>query len=70
MARRYEFYFQVTKQYFTNERSDYSLRLLIYLLRARTYYERAITRVSKILFLPRENKIRIFKPLCNVLFII
>ena len=27
-------------------------------------------RVSKILFLPWENKIHIFKPLCNVLFII
>ena len=36
MARRYEFYF----------------------------------RVSKILFLPLENKIHIFKPPCNVLFII
>ena len=32
-------------------------------------YERA-QRVSKILFLPRENKIHIFKPPCNVLFII
>ena len=27
-------------------------------------------RVSKILFLPQENKIHIFKPPCNVLFII
>ena len=26
--------------------------------------------MSKILFLPRENKIHIFKPPCNVLFII
>ena len=32
-------------------------------------YERA-QRVSKILFLLRENKIHIFKPPCNVLFII
>ena len=32
------------------------------------FYERA-QRVSKILFLPRENKIHIFKPPCNVLFI-
>ena len=32
-------------------------------------YERA-QRVSKILFLPLENKIHIFKPPCNVLFII
>ena len=33
------------------------------------FYERA-QRVSKILFLPLENKIHIFKPPCNVLFII
>ena len=33
------------------------------------FYERA-QRVSKILFLPRENKIHIFKPPCNALFII
>ena len=33
------------------------------------FYERA-QRVSKILFLTRENKIHIFKPPCNVLFII
>ena len=33
------------------------------------FYERP-QRVSKILFLPRENKIHIFKPPCNVLFII
>ena len=33
------------------------------------FYERA-QRVSKILFLTRENKIHIFKPLCNFLFII
>ena len=33
------------------------------------FYELA-QRVSKILFLPRENKIHIFKPPCNVLFII
>ena len=32
-------------------------------------YERA-QRVSKILFLTRENKIHIFKPPCNFLFII
>ena len=32
-------------------------------------YERA-QRVGKILFLPRENKICIFKPPSNVLFII
>ena len=31
------------------------------------FYERA-QRVIKILFLPRENKIHIFKPPCNVLF--
>ena len=33
------------------------------------FYEQA-QRVSKILFSPRENKIHIFKPPCNVLFII
>ena len=33
------------------------------------FYER-VQRVSKILFLPRENKIHIFMPPCNVLFII
>ena len=33
------------------------------------FYERA-KRVSKRLFLPRENKIHIFKLPCNVLFII
>jgi hypothetical protein len=33
------------------------------------FYERA-QRVSKILFLTREDKSHIFKPLCNVLFII
>ena len=48
MARRYEFYFRVAKQYFTNERKIVN---------------------SKILFLPRENKIHIFKPPCNVFII-
>ena len=43
VARRYEFYFRVAKQ----------------------FYERA-QRVSKIFFLPRENKIHIFKPPCKV----
>ena len=33
------------------------------------FYERP-QQVSKILFLPRENKIHIFKLPCNVLFII
>ena len=33
------------------------------------FYERA-QRASKILFSPREDKIHIFKPPCNVLFII
>jgi hypothetical protein len=33
------------------------------------FYERA-QRVSKILFLTREDKSHIFKPTCNVLFII
>ena len=34
------------------------------------YFRVAKPQVSKILFLPRENKIHIFKPPCNVLFII
>ena len=33
------------------------------------FYERA-QRVSKMVFLPRENKIHIFKLPCNFLFII
>ena len=41
MARRYEFYFRVAKQYFTNECSE-----------------------------PRENKIYIFKPPCNIMFLL
>ena len=32
------------------------------------FYKRA-QRVSRILFLPRKNKIYTFKPLCNFLFI-
>ena len=31
---------------------------------------RTISRTSEILFLPREHKIHIFEPTCNVLFII
>ena len=27
-----------------------------------------VAKVSKILFLPRENKIHIFKPPCNIMF--
>ena len=33
-------------------------------------WQNNILRTSKISFLPRENKIHIFKPPCNVLFII
>ena len=33
-------------------------------------FDERAQRVSKILFLPRENKVHIFKSLCNVLFII
>ena len=32
------------------------------------FYER-VQRVSEILFLPQENNIHIFKPPCNVIFI-
>ena len=38
------------------------------LCRGGGFYER-VQRVSKILFLPRENKIHIFKPPCNVLLL-
>ena len=45
-------------------------RYEFYFLSGKTiFYERA-QQVSKILFLPRENKIHIFKLPCNVLFII
>jgi hypothetical protein len=44
--------------------------MTFYLLVVKTiFYERA-QRVSKILFLTREDKSHIFKPPCNVLFII
>ena len=38
--------------------------------RGKTIFYERMQRVSKILFLPRENKIHIFKSPCNVLFII
>jgi hypothetical protein len=50
--------------YTAARRYDFSLRVV-----KTIFYERA-QRVSKILFLTREDKTHIFKPPCNVLFII
>ena len=45
-------------------------RYEFYLRVVKTIYYERVQRVSKILFSPREDKIHIFKPPCNVLFII
>ena len=45
-------------------------RYVFYFRVAKQYFKKRAQRVSKILFLPRENKIHIFKPPGNVLFII
>ena len=45
-------------------------RYELYFLVAKTTFYSLAALVRKILFLPRENKIHIFKPPCNVLFII
>ena len=45
-------------------------RYEFYFLSGKTIFYERTQRVSKILFLLRENKIHIFKPTCNVLFII
>ena len=50
--------------YTAARRYDFYLRVV-----KTIFYERA-QRVSKILFLTREDKSHIFKPPCNVLFII
>ena len=63
VPRRYEFYFRVAKTIFYSLAHEFYFRVT-----KQWFYERA-QRVSKILFLPRENKIHIFKPPCNVLFI-
>jgi hypothetical protein len=49
----------------TQRREDMTLLRVVKTI----FYERA-QRVSKILFLTREDKSHIFKPPCNVLFII
>ena len=52
--------------YMAVRRYEFYLRLV-----KTIFYERAIAkRVSKILFSAQDDKIRIFKPPCNVLFII
>ena len=56
---------EINRGYYTAAR-----RYDFYLREVKTiFYERA-QRVSKILFLTREDKSHIFKPPCNVLFII
>jgi hypothetical protein len=55
----------INRGYYTAARRyDFYLRVV-----KTIFYERA-QRVSKILFLAREDKSHIFKPLCNVLFIV
>ena len=46
------------------------LKMWILFSRGKTIFYSLAALVRKILFLPRENKIHIFKPPCNVLFII
>ena len=45
-------------------------KICILFSRGKTIFYERVQRVSKILFLPQENKIHIFKPPGNVLFII
>ena len=45
-------------------------RYEFYVLVARTISHSFASLTREILFLPREHKIHIFKPTCNVLFII
>ena len=46
------------------------VKILILFLSGKTIFYSLAVLVRKILFLPRENKIHIFAPPCNVLFII
>ena len=56
---------KMNRGYYTAARRyDFYLRVV-----KTIFYERA-QRVSKILFITREDKSHIFKPPCNVLFII
>jgi hypothetical protein len=45
-------------------------RYNFYLRVVKTIFYEPAQRVSEILFLTREDKSHIFKPLCNVLFIV
>ena len=58
VAPRYEFYFRVAKTIFYSLAHEFYFRVA-----------KRAQRVSNTLFLPRENKIHIFKPPCSVLFI-
>jgi hypothetical protein len=59
-------YRMIYRGYYTAARRyDFYLRVV-----KTIFYERARAAVSKILFLTREDKSHIFKPPCNVLFII
>ena len=54
----YRGYYTVARRY------EYYFRVV------KTIFYEQVQRVSKILFVPRENNVHIFKPPCNVLFII
>ena len=56
---------QINRGYYTVAR-----RYEFYVRVARTISHEWAKRTSEILFLPREHKIHIFEPTCNVLFII
>ena len=58
VPQRYEFYFREAKTIFYSLAHEFYFRVA-----------KRAQRVSKTLFLPRENKIHIFKPPCSVLFI-
>ena len=58
VPQRYEFYFRVAKTIFYSLAHEFYFRVA-----------KRAQRVSNTLFLPRENKIHIFKPPCSVLFI-
>ena len=63
--KRFDAIFKIHRGYYTAPRRyDFYLRMV-----KTIFYEQA-QRVSKILFLTREDESHIFKPPCNVLFII
>ena len=58
VPQRYEFYFREAKTIFYSLAHEFYFRVA-----------KRAQRVSKTLFLPRENKIHIFKPPCSVLLL-